>query len=525
MELITSIKLITLLLGGGVVLGESLGLYFKAKRESLLAKGKLKGKEHLEDIIGNTGLKLSKNVQLKAKFDYEGIIVCGATGSGKTTGVFYPNLLSNDIKGSLIVTDPKGELFKDTSEYQSKVCGRKVYKLDLNNVDNSHRYNLLESCKDNQEVLQLANSILTNGALSVELQTGKKIGGMEWIQMSEPLLAATLLYCKGLSRPYNNIEFALQLIINLSTEQLDKLFSNCNNIDVITQFNIFKVVGGADRTEGSIKVTLATNMKIFTDKKVNKIGYKTNIDIDKFRTEPSILYISYAERKSPYYAPFIAPLFSQIIDHLLDNFEKGKTLPIHFLFDEFGNIGAINNMRINASTVRSREVSLVTCVQSFSQLYQIYGRDNARDIINNLKTKVILAGLNDIDTLDYLTKICGDTQIKNYSISTNSKGDSSKSESNLKRKIFEDGEIRTLETDKALIISDNKQPILDTKIRHYTDKQYLENISDRQVKIDKDYSRANDITTELERIKREVAAMEELEDIEDYEEGLHFRES
>lgn len=424
-----------------------------------LANNEIKGHKELEKIIGDDGLKISKNVRLNLKSDFEGCCLIGPTGSWKTTSLFLNNLLDNKIEGSFIVTDPKGELFELSSGFQKNVCGRNVYKIDLENVDYSEGYNMLEQCRNTEEVLQLASSLLLNGALSIEISSGKKVGGIEWIQMAEPLLSSVLLYVKELESPYNTIEFALQLILTLDNEQLKELLDSSKNIDAITQYNIFLMVGSADRTEGSIKITLTSNMKLFTNKDVNKISSYTTFNIDKFRKEPSILYIIYPERKSSYLAPFIAPFFSQITDKLLDNYSN-KSLPIHLMFDEFGNIGMLNNMSINAATVRSRKINLTICLQSITQLYQNYGINNAKSILNNLKTKIILPGITDIDTINYTSNLCGFTEINTKSISY-SKGNQSSSFGKTKRKIFEDGELRTLEDKTALIIINNKMPVID----------------------------------------------------------------
>ena len=388
------IKAATIIGGSALTLGQVYSYYLKSNlhKESKLATGHLISSEDIEDITGNTGLILSKDIQLKEKYDYEGSMTIAPTGAGKTTSIFIPNLLGNDIQGSIIVTDPKGELFKLTSKYQEKICKRKVLKFSPLEPKQSEKYNLLTSCKDNSEVIEIASTLLFNGALSIELATGKKTGGAEWIQMSEPLLAAALLYAKSLKYPFNNIEFAFKLLINLTTEQLDLLFSNSQNIDCITQWKIFKIVGGADRTEGSIKITLASNMKLFTDNRVNAVGEATTFDIKNFRKEPTILYVTYPENKSPYLAPFIAPFFSQCMSKLIDSYDD-DSLPLHLFFDEFGNIGQLNNMSINVASIRSRQISMNICLQSITQLYQVYGRENAKAIMNNIKTKMILTGL------------------------------------------------------------------------------------------------------------------------------------
>ena len=69
------------------------------------------------------------------------------------------------------------------------------------------------------------------------------------------------------------------------------------------------------------------------------------------------IYIMYPERKAAYLAPLTACLYSQFIDKILDQF-KSDSLPVTFLFDGFCNVGMLNNMSVNAATVRSKKVSL-----------------------------------------------------------------------------------------------------------------------------------------------------------------------
>lgn len=515
MDIMTQLKLITMITGAALVGGETLAYYLKSQANKVgkLATGYLISKDDIESITGNTGLILSKDIQLKEKFDYEGLVIFGPTGSGKSTSEFIPNLLSDSIKGSIIVTDPKGELFKLTSKYQEKVCGRKVLKFSPLEPRESERYNLLTSCKDNSEVIEMASTLLFNGALSIELSTGKKTGGAEWIQMAEPLLAAVLLYAKSLKYPYNNIEFAFKLIINLSTEQLGLILSNSNNLDVITQWNIFKTVGGADRTEGSIKITLASNLKLFTDNRVNTVGIENTFNIENFRKEPTIIYITYPENKSPYLAPFIAPFFSQCMSKLIENYTD-ESLPVHMMFDEFGNIGMLNNMSINVATIRSRKISMNICLQSITQLYQVYGRENGKAILNNLKTKLVLPGLSDTETTNYLSDLCGNKEITICNTNVN-KQSTTHSYSKTKIKLFENSELRCLEDDQLVIVTSNKQPILTKQNRYYENNIYTNNIYDTVVNVKKNNITKIDIEKEINKLKLQLELEDDVEDVKE----------
>lgn len=430
-----------------------------------LSKNEIRNPKELKSVMGDDGLRLSENVRLKEKYDFEGVCLVAPTGAGKTTSLFLNNLLDNSIRGSYIVTDPKGEIYELTSNYQKNVCGRKVYKIDFTDITHSERYNLLSGCKTTEDVVQLASSLLLNGALSIELESGKKAGGVEWIQMAEPLLSAVLLYVRDLEKPFNTIEFAIQLILSLNNKQMYNLIERSKNIDALSQYDTFLMVGGADRTEGSIKITLASNMRLFTSRDVNNIGIDTTFSIDKFREEESILYVIYPERKCNYLAPFIAPLFSQFMDKLLDNFNS-NSLPVHFMFDEFGNVGMLSNMKVNVATVRSRKINMTLCLQSITQLQQIYGLDNSKTILNNLKTKIVLAGVSDVDTLRYISTLCGVEEITTKNVSYSGEKQS-QSYSKSKKNIFEDGELRTIEDGTGILIIGNKMPVIDHIVPYY----------------------------------------------------------
>jgi type IV secretion system protein VirD4 len=489
--------------GGGIL--EAI-LKKKNMIKEKLANGELISRNDILDILGDDGLILSKDIQLKEKYDYEGSIVFGATGSGKTTGYFIPNLLRNDIKGSIVVTDPKSELFTLTSGYQKNICGRKILKFSPLEPQASEHYNLLETCKNNAEVLELASSLLFNGGLSIELATGKKVGGMEWVSMAEPLFAAALIYCKALEQPFNNIEFALNLIISLKTKELDSLFMSSKNSDCIKSWNTFKVVQGADRTEGSIKITLASNLKLFNDFRINQTMANTTFDFESFRKEPTILYLTYPENKASYISPFTAPFFTKMLDSFIDSYNK-KSLPIHILSDEFCNIGQITDMSNKASTCRSRNISLNVCCQGLTQLFQIYGRDNGKSILNNLKTKMIFPSMSDEEALKYISTLCGEKEIEVVSKSENKTGTST-SYNKTKIRMFSESDLRCLNDDELLIVTSNKNPIISKQNTYFTNEEYTKNIKD-PVKIQNKPLKRYDLLDYIEDLKIDLAIEKE----------------
>lgn len=460
--------------GGLAIGGQLLASFAKGidgKTYGELATSQFGEIENLKGLIGNDGIKLSKGIQLNSKASCEGINIIGSTGSGKSAGIYVPNLLNEYLEGSIIVNDSKRELYKLTSKWQQSQ-GRKVIVFSPLEPFNSAKYNPLERCKDTTQVIELAQMLLVNGTKSMQMITGRS-GGDDptWLNMSQSLLCASLLYCKSKGKPLNTITNAIRLIINHDIEELETLFSNSDE-EIKEQYNIFKTCIDSPKTASSIKITLASALQLFTDKKIEEVTSKTDFTGEDFRKQRICLYINIPEVKSHYTSPLMSILIRQLIEELMD-FEGNN---IYFMLDEFAtSCGYIIGFSEICAVCRSRKISMMIALQSQSQLEQLYGVYNSKSILNNLKVKCILPSISDINTLNYVSELTGDTQItlKNSSISDNK---TSISYHEAKKKLMDSSEIRRLESDEILIIAHNRQPIKDKQNLYYLNPEYTARI-------------------------------------------------
>lgn len=442
-----AILLCKLILGACVV-SASIKAYYE--KNNKLATSKYGSKRDLKRLLGNDGIILSKNYQLNFDNTLEHTLVLGPTGSKKTTSIFLPNLLDNKLPlSSIVISDPKGELYKLSSKYQQSI-GRTPILFEP--LGNASKYNILTECKDELEVKELAQSILTNGDLTFRIDTNRGSGGSEWLTMAQPLLTAVLLYSRQMK---GTIKEAVDLILDHDEASLGNILLSQNK-SIQKQYKLFMMALESPKTMSSIKVTLASAVQLFLDETLYNNTFKTEFTANDLRNKPIALYLSYPERKSMYLAPYLACFYTQFINHLMDI----QGLPIVFLFDEFANIGHLNNYPTTISTARSRGIAFVDCLQSLTQLYQLYGRDNAMNILNNLKTKVVLPGLSDIEALKYVSSLCGNKEI----MVNNSK---------TKKNLLDLDEVRRIEDDKAVIISQNKLPIIDDLNLYFKNEEYV----------------------------------------------------
>lgn len=80
----------------------------------------------------------------------------------KTIGFLLTNLLELSLhKKSIIVTDPKGEIFRTTSSY-FKSIGYTLRVLNLNDMEHSDRWNPLAENEDINDVQTSTNVIINN---------------------------------------------------------------------------------------------------------------------------------------------------------------------------------------------------------------------------------------------------------------------------------------------------------------------------------------------------------------------------
>lgn len=117
-------------------------------------------------------------------------LVIGATGSGKTTTFINPMIQvigATSAGSSMIMTDPKGELFSLHSKYlQSR--GYNVMVLDLRDTYSSYRWNPLESIWDMyQQYVALGRGILVHRDAIIDYPGLKWVGdpddfGQQWYE-------------------------------------------------------------------------------------------------------------------------------------------------------------------------------------------------------------------------------------------------------------------------------------------------------------------------------------------------------
>lgn len=89
-------------------------------------------------------------------------------------------------------------------------------------------------------------------------------------------------------------------------------------------------------------------------------------------------------------------------------------VPVRFLIDECRNIGKIPNLGEYLATCRKYRISISVIFQNYSQIVEVYGREEANSILGNCDTMIFLGG-SDSDTLKIVCERLGKETVRTLS--------------------------------------------------------------------------------------------------------------
>ncbi len=399
-------------------------------------------------------------------------------GSKKSRGYVLPNILNLAIHNkSMILTDPKGELYKKSYIFL-KNQGYIVKLLNLVEMDKSDRWNPL-SVIENEIDAQIFSEIVIENT-----QLDKSKGQDEfWSRTAQNLLKALILGQIELLK--NKEDRSISKIYNtLSTgdiKSIDRYFVNIRGPGKMS-YNIY--AQSTDVVKQSVVTGLATRLQIFQTKKLRKITDKNDIDLKMPGKEKCAYFCVTSDMDSTF--DFISSLFFSFLFikliRMADNNTSGKLdIETYFLLDEFPNIGKIPDFEKKLSTMRSRGLNTSIIFQSIAQLKNRYCNNVDQEILGNCDTKICL-GCSEMLTAEYVSKLLGTSTVETNTIKKESGFDGNftygmNSIGTTKRNLINPDEIIQLDNNQEIVILRSQKPLICKKY------DYLKHKSAEKIKI------------------------------------------
>ncbi|MFJ7828526.1 VirD4-like conjugal transfer protein, CD1115 family [Psychrobacillus sp. NPDC096623] len=392
--------------------------------------------------------------------DNRNVYVVGSSGSGKGQSYVIPNLLNNREE-TIIVTDPKGELFHETAKIKREQ-GYQVYQVDFINF-NQDRYNLLDYVLDDQDAQSVSVTIAKNST-----KDSKEDFFME---RAQKMLAGLIVYCKT-EIPNASMKDVIDTFNEKVAPDEDE-FREWVEDELTQQHPAYQLLKGlttlGGNTRASVTSSFASQVSIFTLNKISLMTRACDFNFREFQERKSILYVKLPMDDNPFMAltsVFFDQLISQFYKMADENHGKLK-IPTIFLLDEFANIGKIEKYGRVLATCRGLGLSMNTIVQDNGQIEAMYGKELARSILSNHDTLLYLRS-KDMETIRYFSQLAGETTAKIQTGSTSQSGgfmsgkssaSSSQSEQYVKRPLIPEGDLSNIPKDTSYLFVSGMFPM------------------------------------------------------------------
>ena len=309
-------------------------------------------------------------------------------------------------KQSLVICDPKSELYEKTSQYlRGKGYTVKVFNLVTPACSDS--WNCLAEIEGQELMAQLFCDVIIKN-------TGDGRGDHFWDNAEMNLLKALVLYVeRGYPAEKRNIGEVYQLLTMSSEKELSALFEVLPvEHPAKGPYSIFQQ--SSESVRGGVIVGLGSRLQVFQNRDIRMITARDEIDLELPGKQPCAYYCITSDQDSTF--DFLSSLFLSFIFIKLVRFADERCpggrlpVPVHVLGEELCACGVIPDLSRKISVIRSRGVSMSCVFQNLAGLQNRYPYNQWQEILGNCDVQLFL-GCTDPLTADYISTRTGEVSI------------------------------------------------------------------------------------------------------------------
>ena len=398
-------------------------------------------------------------------------LVVGGSGAGKTRFYAKPNLMQANT--SFVVTDPKGELLRDTG-YLLESAGYKVRVLDLLHMRRSHGYNPFVYLQSDNDVQRPVTNLF-----KATTPKGSQTNDPFWDTAASMLLLALMYYLWYEAPKYEqNFGMVMELLragdipdeenANAMPSTLDELFAELESKNpyhiAVKYYKAYR--SGSAKTLKSVQITLAARLEKFNLDSLAAMTEYDELDLSRIGEEKTALFAILPDNDTSFNF-LVSILYTQLFQALFSSADTrhGGSLPVpvHFLMDEFANISLPDDFDKILSVMRSRGISVSIILQNMAQLKALFEKQ-WESIVGNCDEFVYLGG-NEQSTHEYVSKLLGRETIdtNSYGRTDGLRGNFSTNFQVAGRELLTPDEVRMLDNRYAIAFIRGESPVYDLK--------------------------------------------------------------
>ena len=335
------------------------------------------------------------------------LAVYGASGSKKTRA-FCVNMILQCAarKSSLVICDPKSELYEKTSAYL-RDQGYTVRVFNLVTPASSVSWNCLSEIDGQELMAQLFCDVIIRN-------TGSDRGDHFWDSAEMNLLKALVLFVERSYPPERrNIGEAYQLLVSCSEKELNELFDALPlGHPARAPYSIFRQ--SSESVRGGVIIGLGSRLQVFQNADIRAITSHDEIDLELPGKQPCAYYCITSDQDSTFdflSSLFLSFIFIKLVRYADQNCPGGcLPVPVHVLGEELCACGVIPDLSRKISVIRSRNISMSCVFQNLAGLQNRYPNNQWQEILGNCDVQLFL-GCTDALTAEFISSRSGEASV------------------------------------------------------------------------------------------------------------------
>ena len=408
----------------------------------LVVRGPSKGRLTLGIVDG----------RLVAAEPRQSVIVVGPVQTGKTSGFAVPAIL--EWQGPVLATSVKTDLLRDTIAARETIPDSHVWVYDPTGGTGyaPAGWTPLAGCGTWQGAQRVA------AWLAAAAHRGGGVENAEfWYAAAAKLLAPLLFAATVTERTMADV---VRWVDSQMQEEVFEALETVNEPAAITAFQASSLRD--DRTRSGVYTTAETVLAAYADPGVLTSAVTSDLRADLLLDGGHhTAYLCAPAHEQRRLQPLFATLVQEIVARAYERAtETGQPLnpPLLLVLDECANIAPLRELATLASTGAGQGIQLVSVFQDMAQINAVYGRDRAPTIVSNHRAKVILSGIADAQTLDYVARLLGDEEVRQVSSTSGAEGRRSTTESVAYRSLAPANVVREMRPGHGLLVYGHLAP-------------------------------------------------------------------
>ena len=349
-------------------------------------------------------------------------MIIGSTGSGKSQSLSFPFIRVLAKAGeSMIITDPKGELYEGTAN-ELRERGYNIVLLNFRDPQKGNCWNpfsvpyKLYKSGDTDKGIELLEDLAKN----ILYDENNKGQDPFWENTSADYFAGLALSLfEDAKEEQVNIN-SINLMATMGEERIGgsnyikEYFSNKDQTST-AYIKAKATVTAPNETKGSILSVFNQKIQLFSSRdNLSEMLSHSDFDMEDIGRKKTAVFIVIQDEKKTYHS-LVTIFLKQCYETLVRVAQEQPGFKLkyrtNFILDEFANMPPLSDVDAMVSAARSRNIKLSFIIQNFSQLNDVYGKEKAETIRGNCGNTIFLLS-TELAALEEISKMCGEVKTK-----------------------------------------------------------------------------------------------------------------